>query len=206
MSKNSPIRNPLIRIRNKILAVFGDIKINKHFPWIPYYKPQGYQIRGKDVRRLLNICKPGDVLLRGFTDYFDGLFIGKWSHVGLVLSDTEVIHAMAEGVIVEDIINFFRTDRVYVLRPDLEKEKLTKVLGKAQFLRGTPYDFGFNFNNPDEVSCSEFVYICFSDFDHELGMSKGREKVLFFTKVVVRPAAFLDYTGFKKVENFPQKG
>lgn len=200
----SIIKKGLIKVRNKFLTIFGDIKINKHFTWIPYYKPQGYKIKGKDVRKLLGICQAGDVLLRGYDDYFDGLIIGDWSHVGLVLSDTEVIHSMAEGVFVEDIINFFRTDRMCVLRPDLPREDITKVLGTAQSLRGTPYDFGFNFDSPKEVSCSEFVYYCFSPFEHLLGMYKTEEKVLWFKKRVVRPAEFLNYTGFKKVAEFPQ--
>jgi len=193
----------LIRIRNKVLATFGDIKINKHLLWIPYYKPQGYRIRGEHARKLIEICKPGDVLLRGYTDYLDGLFIGKWSHVGIVLNATQVIHSMADGVIIEDMLNFFRTDRVCVLRPDLEKENLRKALGKAEGLKGTPYDFGFDFNNPREVSCSEFVYLCFEKFKEELGMFKETEKFLFIKKIIIRPGAFLKFVGFKQITELP---
>ena len=201
--KQDNVTKLLIKIRNKIITVFGDIKINKHFPWIPYYKPQGYQVNGKHVRELLGTCQPGDVLLRGFTDYFDGLFIVSWSHAGLVYSETEVIHSMAEGVFIEDILHFFRTDRVCVLRPSLNSEGLVDVLKTAENYKGTPYDFGFNFNNPKEVSCSEFVYLCFEKYWKELGMYKDTEKFLFIEKQTVRPALFLKFPGFKEILRVP---
>lgn len=188
--------NLLNKTRNKLLTIFGDIKVSKHFPWIPYYKPEGYKIRGEHVRELLTIVKPGDVLIRGFNDYLDGYFIGHWSHVGLVYEFDTVIHALAEGVIKEDILNFFRTDRIVILRPNLsEQQKRAVVLCGVQLV-GTKYDFGFNFEDSKELSCTEFVYHCFSPFEEILGMRKDEEKILFMKKIVVRPKHFFEYKGF----------
>lgn len=196
------LHSKLIKARNAVLKILGDVHINKHFHWIPYYKPESYKIKGEIMRQLLQICKPGDILLRGYDDYLDGLLIGKWSHVGMVLNETDVIHSMAEGVFTEDILNFFRTDRICVLRANLSEEQIKVVLDKASSMKGTPYDFRFDFNNPREVSCSEFGYIAFEAFETELGMFKPKEKILFKERVVVRPAAFLEYDGFKKVFEF----
>ena len=106
---------------------------------------------------------------------------------------------MAEGVFKEDILNFFRTDRICVLRSILDEKELEQVLEKAKSMEGLPYDFGFNFTNANEVSCSEFVYVVYQNFDAKLGMFKSIENILFKKKIMVRPALFLEFPGFKKI-------
>jgi len=198
------IKNILILCRNKILTIFGDIHVNKHFPWIPYYKPEGYSIRGEHVRKLLEICKPGDVLLRGYDDYFDGWFIGHWSHAALVLNNFQVIHAIAEGVKTEDLIDFFKTDRVMVLRPkNLIEEEIEKVQERAHSKLGSRYDFGFNFNDPKELCCTELVYFSFEDYEEKLGMFREYETFFGVSRQTVRPSLFKEFIGFQKVAEFP---
>jgi Permuted papain-like amidase enzyme, YaeF/YiiX, C92 family len=125
-------------VMNHFLKVFGDIKIFK-WPMLIVYDPSGYQVKGDEVREVINIVKPGDILLRGYNKYLDGLFIpGYFSHAGLYLGEVRpehselvnqdkreeyfrageqiVAHAMAEGVFMEDLINFCRCDRMIILR------------------------------------------------------------------------------------------
>ncbi|MDZ7858418.1 YiiX/YebB-like N1pC/P60 family cysteine hydrolase [Sphaerotilus sp.] len=129
------------------LTIFGDIKVFR-FPFFLVYDPGSYQVKGDDVRALLRVLQPGDILLRAYTNYLDGKFIpGKFSHAGLycgavgeddrALAGTRqrsrgardeaqsalfhtgeqmVIHAMAEGVFIEDILTFSRCDQLVVLR------------------------------------------------------------------------------------------
>jgi len=189
----------LTKIRNKLLTIFGDIKVNKHFPWIPYYKPEGYKIRGEQVRVILRLIEPGDVLVRGFDDYLDGYFIGHWSHVGLVFDKDTIIHSIAEGVIKEDILNFLRTDRIMILRPNLYEQQKRAVILRGLTLVGTKYDFGFNFDDPKEMSCTEFVYNCFLPFEELLGMHKSLETFVIGKKSIVRPESFMKFSGFQVV-------
>ena len=193
----------LIKLRNSFLTIFGNIHLNNYFVWIPYYKPTSYKIKGKQTRELMATVKPGDVMLRGYDDYVDGLFIGKWSHAALVLNETEVIHSMSQGVFRQDLLDFYRTDRICILRPNLNADELKQVLAKAASMEGLPYDFGFSFSDhPKEVYCSEFVYVSFEDFATKLGMFKPQEKVFGKLKVVVRPDAFLSYPGFANKYEF----
>lgn len=129
------------------LTVFGDIKVFR-FPFFLVYDPGSYQVKGDDVRALLGVLQPGDILLRAYSNYLDGKFIpGKFSHAALycgaiqdedrALAGTRqrsrgareeaqselfhtgeqmVIHAMAEGVFIEDILTFSRCDQLVVLR------------------------------------------------------------------------------------------
>lgn len=125
------------RLRDRLLTVFGDIKVFKH-PLFLVYDPGGYGVRGGDLRALLTLLEPGDILVRGFTAYLDGKLIpGTFSHAALYLGPVGpedralvpeaavnrfvtgaqvVIHAIAAGVLMEDILDFGRCDRLVVLR------------------------------------------------------------------------------------------
>jgi hypothetical protein len=134
-------RRPL---NEKLLSIFGDIKVFR-WPAFILYQPQGYAVKGEDVRVVLETVQPGDILLRGFYNYLDGYFIpGYFSHVGLYVGDVgpedqagvvetgaalrcrraprfetgrqKVIHAIAEGVILEDVISFCRCDYMAIMR------------------------------------------------------------------------------------------
>jgi cell wall-associated NlpC family hydrolase len=129
------------------LTVFGDIKVFR-FPFFLVYDPGSYQVKGDDVRALIEVLQPGDILLRAYTNYLDGKFIpGKFSHAGIYCGAVHeddralvgtrqrsrgvrdqaqselfhtgaqmVVHAMAEGVFIEDILTFSRCDQLVVLR------------------------------------------------------------------------------------------
>ncbi|HEY4784512.1 MAG TPA: hypothetical protein VIH57_00620, partial [Bacteroidales bacterium] len=111
------------KIYNGFLNFFGDIKVFK-FPMFIVYDPGSYRVKGEDVRQVINLIKPGDILVRGYINYLDGYFIpGFFSHAGLYLGEVKesdrayvkpgedsefhtgeqmVIHSMAEGVFMED--------------------------------------------------------------------------------------------------------
>ncbi len=135
------------RLTDRFLNIFGDIKIFR-FPFFLIYDPGSYKVRGEDLRELIGLLEPGDILLRAYDHYLDGKFIpGVFSHAAMYCGelteadrpqagsrlDTEeervyaqqdvfktgpqmVIHAMAEGVFVEDILTFARCDHLAVLR------------------------------------------------------------------------------------------
>lgn len=128
-------------LQSGFLKTLGDIK---YFPWPLFfvYDPKGYQVKGHEVRQVIDTIQPGDILLRGYNKYLSGLFIpGYFSHSGIYLGEiTEadkarfdpplsdeqlerfhpgkqmVLHAMAQGVFMEDVINFCRCDRMIILR------------------------------------------------------------------------------------------
>jgi hypothetical protein len=132
-----------------------------------------------DIRQLIS-AKPGDILVRGFKNYLDGYFIpGYFSHAGLyvgpvVEKDKElvhrprgkklfrpgeqmVVHALAEGVLMEDLIQFCRCDYLAVLRfPE-------KVRHSPQ---AHPLPIPDNLYHPEEKSISQRL-----DADEEIRFS-----------------------------------
>ena len=152
------------RFYERLLTWFGDLK----YFWIPpviVFDSGSYKVKGEDVRQVINKVQPGDILLRSYDRYVDGLFIpGEFSHVGFFYgSVTEeerpiagtidhdpemealaqgklfktgeqmVIHAMADGVFMEDVINFCRCDRMVILR--LPEHLLNRPAKEKVFLR-----------------------------------------------------------------------
>lgn len=137
----------MLWMAKKFLTWFGDLKYFPYPMWI-VWDPGSYRVKGEDAREVLELARPGDILLRSYDNYVDGLFIpGRYSHVGLYvgkveesqrsfvgsrLGDTEkqdrarsdffktgpqmVIHAMAEGVKMDDVLTFCRCDAMAILR------------------------------------------------------------------------------------------
>ena len=250
----SVITNAIDGIQSRFLRMFGNIK---YYPWPLFciYDPKGYQVKGDEVREIINLIRPGDILVRGYDKYLSGAFIpGYFSHVGLYVGEVKeedkrffdasagivdqeeyfstgeqmVVHAMAQGVFMEDIINFCRCDRLAILRfpeefraydatDDAEPmEKLFTVeeynlfrdlkAGKTKRYEdifpmvfetalkqvGKPYDYKFNFENYNDLSCTEYVQSCIKSMAPYHGI-EAVEKHYFglLRKSVIEPDAFI---------------
>ena len=144
----------------RFLTIFGDIKVFSA-PMFLIYNPKGYEVRGSDVRKILNTLRKGDILVRKYNNYLDGHFIpGYFSHAGFYAGGNQVIHAMAEGVIKEDVINFFRCDKAAIIRfrNPLTVSEIEEATKRAYGYVGKDYDFWFDFEDAADLSCTELVY------------------------------------------------
>jgi hypothetical protein len=247
------LRPAIDGLQSGFLRMFGNIK---YYPWPLFfiYDPKGYQVRGDEVREVINRIQPGDIVLRGYDRYLSGAFIpGYFSHSGLYVGEVKdgdkdridpplneqqlayfktgeqmVIHAMAQGVFMEDIIDFCRCDRMLILRfpeqfsatdeaDDTEPmEKLFTVdeynlfrdlkAGKSvRFAEvypliyqvalkqiGKPYDFKFNFENYNDLSCTEYVQSCIKSLAPYHGIAALEQHYFgLLKKSVIEPDAFV---------------
>ena len=160
----------LYRLQRKVFTFLGDIKV---FGWThPMWfgiNAHGYKLKGVAYRKLCVLFKPGDIILRRFDGYLSSYMIpGFWNHAGLYIGDDgenkeQVIHAVSEGVIQEDILNFMRTDHMLVLRlsEDKKGQGTAAAIEKAKSIVGCPYDFGFDFKDTNRFSCTELVAHCY---------------------------------------------
>lgn len=141
----------------RLLTAFGDVKV---FPWPMFflYDPEGDAVTGAQLREVMKRVRPGDILVRGYRRYLDGYFIpGYFSHVGMYVGPVDpaqasllrepcrglfvpgeqiVVHAMAEGVLMEDLLEFGRCDRLAVLRfPEVlrRNDHIERGLSRKQF-------------------------------------------------------------------------
>jgi len=205
-------------IRNSFLTFFGDIKVYK-FPFFILYDPGSYKVKGFEIRKVIDTIEPGDILIRGYSNYLDGAFIpGFFSHAGLYLGETRktdlvipdvienvfyegkqvVIHSMANGVFTEDIINFCKCDYLVILRrnqqiePDVDlNADYRKVYTKALKNLGKAYDFKFDFSDIGNLSCTELVYVCNEHFLPLYNVKIKKRKVMLFKKDMLVPDDFI---------------
>jgi len=197
--------NLLKAIRNKFFIFVSHLRLSKYPPFV-YYKPRGYKVTGADSRKISQELREGDIILRGYTDYVDGLFIrllsGKpWTHIGYVTSKDRVIHAVAKGVSFEDIYQFCRTDKILVLRPEgLSPQEIEEISARAESMIGTPYDMDFDFDDTTAVVCSEFIFVINGpEVNRKLGVVKRRTGPPLMERDAVSPGDFPSFPGYKSV-------
>lgn len=170
ISKQS-LKRLMYKIQSKFFRFVGDIKCSgwQHPFWFTI-NAKNYLLKGYHYREVEKIIQPGDILIRRFEGYVDKWFIpGFWNHAGIYIGDNKVVHAISEGVMQEDLIDFMRTDHFVVLRLKEEIIKLDidtihNVVKKASSLIGRPYDFSFDFADTNKFSCTEVVAYCYDGF------------------------------------------
>jgi len=145
-------------IKRKILKIAGEIATHRYPMWL-IYKPHKYAVKGEDQRKILDVLQCGHVLLRYMGPYISSRIIpGFWSHVGLYVGDNKVVHAIASGVVEEDILSFLRADAISVIDPKVSSgtKKIAANNARAMAKIGIKYDYDFADDN-GKVYCTEGV-------------------------------------------------
>lgn len=182
---DNPVDSFWYRLKKATLTVFGDVKVFIGPLWI-VYQPKSFQIKGVETRYISSIVEPGDVVMRAFINYLDGYFIpkgaSKCSHSGLYVGAGKVIHSIAEGAQEIDLIDFCRTDRIVVLRPNQGQAWAIQHAKKCAD-KAIPYDFDFS-PGPGKYYCHELTASCFPD----LGICQLSRKIF---GILDSPMAYL---------------
>lgn len=189
------------KLKNKFLDIIGDIKYYK-YPMFIVYCPNTYRVKGEHYLEVSKIIKPGDILLRGYSDYLDGLFIpGDYSHGALYVGDNQIIHAISDGVQYQNLIDFMRCDRIMVFRPNCSEEVISNAI---QFCKNcvenkAKYDFDFKDGN-DAYYCFELVVSAYKS----LGVEKKRVKRFWglYDKELYIAESFITNKSFEKIYEY----
>ena len=155
----------LNKIWIKLVTWFGSIKVFK-FPMFIVYDPSEYLMDGKHVYDAVKTLKPGDIVLRGFTNYADGYFVDDphgYSHGSVYVGDSTIVHAVANGVSEIHVVDFMRCDRICIIRPKSGQDEAIKLAHKF-VEENIPYDFYFK-NNCSALYCFELCARCYPDLD-----------------------------------------
>jgi hypothetical protein len=101
-------RNRLAAKRDGFMAWMSHVKCIR-WPFLLVLDPVGNGIKGEDVRQLLSVIKPGDILLRGHRGYVEGLLISltgtrgnarRLTHAAVYIGDTT---AEDEAIVAADL-------------------------------------------------------------------------------------------------------
>lgn len=152
----------LRRIKKLFVDFFGGIKI--YYGGIVFFGSSTYKIKGPEMRIILSLLKPGDVLLTRKDHYVSNFFIkGKFSHAGLYVGNNRVIHVTTDGIVNQDILGFMRADALAISRPkDNTTTKTAIERAYTQLTKEIQYDYDFDKDSPEEFYCSEFTDYCYS--------------------------------------------
>ncbi len=156
------------KLKKRIFRFIGDIKWHGflHPFWITI-NAVSFQLKGKHYREVESLIRPGDIIIRRFEGYLDKILIpGFWNHAGIYIGKIDnkqhqVIHAISDGVVVDDLIDFMRTDHMIVLRAPARLRE--KAISNAKKVIGSDYDFAFNFSDSLRFSCTELINYCYSN-------------------------------------------
>lgn len=158
----------IYNIKRIILTIFGDIKVFK-WPFFVIYHPVTFKVKGRDTRTIMSEIQPGDVIMRSYYNYLDGYFIPKGtsrcSHSGLYIGNNKIVHSIAEGSKIDDIIDFCRADKIIVLRPKKGQEWAIEHANKCAD-SNVPYDFNFE-EGSGKYYCHEFTASCYPALEIE---------------------------------------
>jgi len=129
------------------------------FPLFILWGHTTYKIKGEDVRNILNIIQPGDIILRRYDHYLTGLLIpGYFTHAAIVMGNNKIIHMLGSGINRQDILTFTRCDDIAIIRCNNEQiKKIAIKKAKKLYEQDVEYDFEFNFSNNTRFSCTELI-------------------------------------------------
>jgi len=164
--------------KKAIISFFSDIRIYRG--GIILFGDSSYQVKGTDMRSVLNMIKPGDIILRRYDHYLGTLFIpGYFSHSAMYLGDNIIIHMLGEGINKEDILTFIRCDAICILRcQDAVLINNAIIESERLWNNRIQYDYNFDFKSDDYMTCTEFINHCFGG--------------LFKNKKIIIPDDFLN--------------
>jgi len=145
-----------------ILEFSGHTMLHKYPPFV-IYRPDIHKVRGPHVRLVLDMVQPGDILLRRYDGYLNTIFTpGYWGHGGGYTGDNQMVHAVSQGTISEDILNFCRADAVCVLEVNVSDEEKALAIQRlnAAADKNIPYDFDFSVMN-ETYYCTELLDVAY---------------------------------------------
>ena len=164
-------------IKKALVDFFGNIKL--YTGGIVFFGDSGLGLKGPDWREILDIIKPGDLVLNEHKNYVSSMFIkGKFGHVGLYVGDNNLIHVIGDGIDKQDILTFLRADGAAVVRPK-NQELVSKAIERAyiQLEKDVQYDYDFDKQDTNQFYCSEFTDFCYGYILRE-GVSKDKSFIL----------------------------
>lgn len=191
----------MYKLKKLIFRFIGDIKWHGllHPFWFTI-NAKTFQLKGKHYRMVEKLIRPGDIIIRRFEGYVDKVLIpGFWNHAGIYVGKIDdkhygVIHAISDGVIIDDLIDFMKTDHLIVLRAPEGLQEIAIERAKAAI--GSEYDFAFDFNETLRFSCTELVAHCYP------GRIKGKKR---FGRITVVADDIVNTPSFKVVWDSREK-
>ena len=133
----------------------------------------------------------GDIIFTRTRGWLSNLFLGKWTHAGMICSADQVIEAVTEGGVKKTPLTLFimGKDNILIKRCTKPYSRL-QVVERAERVLGAGYDWSFS--NPDKIYCSELIRVAY-------GMPKWLPTIKRFGSDTLSPMDLEENKNFKKI-------
>jgi len=170
-----------MNILKPLIKLSGHIYLSKK-PLFLLYKPKFHKLKGSEIRTILNTLKNGDILLRRYHGYLNTILTpGYWGHAALYVGRNKVIHAVSQGVVKEDILDFCRCDDIALIRiKDASRDHIKNAITKANQMEKEGLEYDYEFESGDrEVYCTELIDVAYGNiFDKDYVKKWGKNVIL----------------------------
>ncbi len=159
-------QNLIYSAKSTLFSLAGDTKITND------------EINNQDYKVFKYKLRPGDIILTRNKGYISNLFIpGFWTHAGIFIGNQkernlylnsrfekvippniDLIEALSDGVVFSTFGRSFKADNIAVLRPEISKLEIDKVIEKALAQINKNYDFNFDLDSDSLIYCTELIY------------------------------------------------
>jgi uncharacterized protein YycO len=96
----------------------------------------------------------------------DKLIPGFFGHVGIYLGNETFAESLQKGVVYSNSIDFTKGNSIIVIRPKrVTKEQSFRMNEILAAQIGKNYDYNFNVESPDEIFCSELIYLVYEQIE-----------------------------------------
>ncbi len=142
------------------------------------FRQREYKLTGWDKTRIMRVMGPGDIIITRTEGIVSTWLIpGWWTHGGICTERGNIIHATAKGVCADHPLDFLQADYAIVLRSkNMDLAIQAEIIAKE--LEGASYDFGFDFSDSSEFSCTEVVMYCHPKYIKPIRKYLGRRVVI----------------------------
>lgn len=156
-----------MNLLSKLIKMTSDTHLSK-YPMFVSYKPNFHKLKGYQIREVLETLQSGDILLRRYDGFLNTIFTpGFWGHAAIYMGSNLISHAIGEGIVIEDILDFCRTDHICIMRfKDNNTDIILEILRRAENIlkedakNNIEYDYMFESGN-NSYYCTEYVDICY---------------------------------------------
>lgn len=123
-------------VKRGVLGLMGEVRVKRHPMWIEI-KPEGNEVKGRELRKAMELVKPGDVVARRYRGMVSSWFIpGRYSHTGIYVGEGLVIHAVERGVVKTDLLDYLMCDGYAILRAKRGGEGADEREGESEACEG----------------------------------------------------------------------
>ena len=130
----------------------------------------------KNINQLLPSLKKWDIICQKSPQCLtDHLIPGYFGHVGIYLGDSTFVESIQDGVTLSTAQRFLEGSSFIVLRPiqiSNQQDAHMNHLVKSQI--GKQYDFNYNIESPDQLVCTELIFLVFDRVNWRTEKAVGR--------------------------------